>query len=119
MKQTKILPTINDFRDKVQSNEVEVDVANDIIPEIELPYTYELEVLEKVLDEVGLDSNFAIAINDSISRQVSDNNPSSYQGYLQTYTEGWVYSFNLLAKEFHIHQRLLVKLQVPKAERVM
>jgi hypothetical protein len=119
MRHTQLLPTVDEFRISVQNDEVAVDVANDIIPEIELPYTYELEVLEKVLDEVGLDSNFAIAINDSISRQVSDNNPSSYQGYLQTYTEGWVYSFNLLAKEFHIHQRLLVKLQVPKAERIM
>jgi hypothetical protein len=49
MKQTKILPTINDFRDKVQSNEVEVDVANDIKPEIEFDDSYELGVLETVL----------------------------------------------------------------------
>jgi hypothetical protein len=73
MKQTKILPTINDFRNDVQSNEVEVDVANDIIPEIEFEDSYELGVLEKVLAKVGLDSLFAIAINDVITRYVSDN----------------------------------------------
>ena len=107
MKQTKLLRTVEEFRISVQNDEVAVDVANDDIPEIELPDTYELEILEKVLGEVGLDSNFAIAINDAITREVSDN------------TEDRVYNFNLLAKEFHIHQRLLVRLQVPEAERIM
>jgi hypothetical protein len=88
MRQTQLLPTVEDFRVNVQNNDVVVDVANDVIPEIELPDSYELEVLEKVLANVGLDSNFAIAINDVITRYVSDN------------TEGRVYSLNLLANEF-------------------
>jgi FKBP-type peptidyl-prolyl cis-trans isomerase (trigger factor) len=88
MRQTQLLPTVEDFRVNVQNNDVEVDVANDVIPEIELPDSYELEVLEKVLANVGLNSNFAIAINDVITRYVSDN------------TEGRVYSLNLLANEF-------------------
>jgi hypothetical protein len=68
MRHTKLLPTVEEFRITVQNDEVAVDVANDILPEIELPDSYELEVLEKVLGEVGLDSNFAIAINDVITR---------------------------------------------------
>jgi hypothetical protein len=68
MRHTKLLPTVEEFRITVQNDEVAVDVANDILPEIELPDSYELEVLEKVLSEVGLDSNFAIAINDVITR---------------------------------------------------
>ena len=79
---------MEDFRVNVQNNNVEVDVAKDVIPEIGLPDSCELEVLEKVLANVGLDSNFAIAINDVITRYVSDN------------TEGRVYSLNLLANEF-------------------
>lgn len=68
MRHTKLLKTVEEFRITVQNDEVPVDVANDILPEIELPDSYELEVLEKVLGEVGLDSNFAIAINDVITR---------------------------------------------------
>ena len=68
MRHTKLLPTVEELRITVQNDEVAVDVANDILPEIELPDSYELEVLEKVLGEVGLDSNFAIAINDVIMR---------------------------------------------------
>ena len=68
MRHTKLLPTVEEFRITVQNDEVAVDVADDILPEIELPDSYELEVLEKVLGEVGLDSNFAIAINDVITR---------------------------------------------------
>jgi hypothetical protein len=85
MRQTQLLPTVEDFRVSVQTNEVVVDVANDVIPEIELPDSYELVVLEKVLAKVGLDSNFSIAINDVITRYVSDN------------TEGRVYTLNYLA----------------------
>ena len=85
MRQTQLLPTVEDFRVSVQTNEVVVDVANDVIPEIELPDSNELVVLEKVLAKVGLDSNFAIAINDVITRYVSDN------------TEGRVYTLNYLA----------------------
>jgi hypothetical protein len=96
MKQTKLLPIVNDFRDNVQRNEVVVDVANDVIPEIELPDSYELGVLEKVLGKVGLDSIFATAINDVITRYVSDK------------TEDRVYSLNVLAQEFLLHERLLV-----------
>ena len=68
MRHTKLLKTVEEFRITVQNDEVAVDVANDILPEIELPESYVLEVLEKVLGEVGLDSNFAIAINDVITR---------------------------------------------------
>ena len=68
MRHTKLLPTVEEFRITVQNDEVAVDVANDILPEIELPDSYEVEVLEKVLDDIGLDSNFAIAINDVITR---------------------------------------------------
>ena len=85
MRQTQLLPTVEDFRVSVQTNEVVVDVANDVIPEIELPDSYELVVLEKVLAKVGFDSNFSIAINDVITRYVSDN------------TEGRVYTLNYLA----------------------
>ena len=73
MRKTQLLPTIEDFRINVQNNEVAVDVANDVIPEIELPDSYEILVLEKVLAKVSLDSNFAIAINDVITRYISDN----------------------------------------------
>jgi FKBP-type peptidyl-prolyl cis-trans isomerase (trigger factor) len=72
MRKTQLLPTIEDFRINVQNNEVAVDVANDVIPEIELPDSYETLVLEKVLAKVSLDSNFAIAINDVIMRYISD-----------------------------------------------
>jgi hypothetical protein len=96
MNQTFLLPIINDFRENVQSNELEVDVANNIIPEIEFDDSYELGVLEKVLAKVGLDSLFAIAINDVITRYVSDK------------AEDRVYSLNALANEFLIHERLLV-----------
>ena len=68
MRQTQLLPTVEEFRINVQNDEVAVDVANDVIPEIDLPDSYELEVLENVLADVGLDSNFAIAINDVITR---------------------------------------------------
>ena len=68
MKHTQLFRTVEEFRISVQNDEVAVDVANDIIPEIDLPDTYELEILEKVLGEIGLDSNFAIAINDAITR---------------------------------------------------
>ena len=96
MSKTDLLTTVEDFRYSLHNKEVVVDVANDVIPEIELPDSYELEVLEKVLAKVSLDSNFAIAINDVITRHVSDN------------TEGRVYSLNFLDQEFQLHQRLLV-----------
>ncbi len=96
MRQTQLLSSVEEFRINVQNKEVVVDVANDVIPEIELPDSYELEVLEKVLAKVSLDSNFAIAVNDVITRYVSD------------YTEGRVYSLNFLDQEFQLHLRLLV-----------
>jgi hypothetical protein len=37
MRHTKLLPAIEEFRISVQNDEVAVDVANDIIPDIELP----------------------------------------------------------------------------------
>ena len=49
MRHTQLLPTVDEFRISVQNDEVAVDVANDIIPEIEFDDSYELGVLEKVL----------------------------------------------------------------------
>ena len=73
MKHTQLLSNVEEFRISVQCEEIAVDIANDIIPDIELPESYELELVEKLLDEVGLNSNFAIAINDVITRYISDN----------------------------------------------
>ena len=65
-----------------------MDVTSDVTSEIKFPDSFELEVLEKVLADLGLDSNFAIAINDVLMKHISVN------------TEDRVFSLNLLAKEF-------------------
>jgi hypothetical protein len=43
-------------------------VANDVLPEIELPEQTEIKVFEKVLSEITLDSTFAVAINDILTK---------------------------------------------------
>jgi hypothetical protein len=88
MRHTQLLQYVDEFRINVQNEEVAVDVTSDVTSEIKLPDSFELEVLEKVLADLGLDSNFAIAINDVLMKHISVN------------TEDRVFSLNLLAKEF-------------------
>ena len=44
MRQTQLLLSVEEFRISEQNDEVAVDVVTDVIPEIELPDSYDLEL---------------------------------------------------------------------------
>ena len=69
MNKTKLLEIVNEFRTDIHSNNIQVDIANDEIPEIELPDEKEMIILEKVLSKVGIEGDFAVALNDIITKK--------------------------------------------------